>query len=48
MILDGAVGSLLFERFPDKYETGQWMTKVNFDNLEDLINLHVDYINNGA
>ena len=24
------------------------MTKVNFDNLEDLINLHVDYINNGA
>jgi len=48
LILDGAIGSLLEEKFPKENDYYTWMTKINSEHPEYLFGIYKDYITAGA
>lgn len=48
LILDGAIGSLLEEKFPKENDYYTWMTKINSEHPEVLFSIYKDYIIAGA
>ncbi|KAL4509931.1 hypothetical protein ABPG72_010124 [Tetrahymena utriculariae] len=47
-ILDGAVGSLLQQKFPQFYEQRTWMNRILKEKPEKLYDLHLEYFKQGA
>jgi homocysteine S-methyltransferase len=48
LILDGAIGSILEQKFPMENDIQTWMTKINTEHPEVLFSLYKDYITAGA
>lgn len=48
LILDGAIGSYLQQKFPESNDVFSWMTKINTEHPEILFSLYKEYILSGA